>query len=518
MLVMGQPHDLLGEFPAELAERLQRMADVQTAGTSPWPGVDRAVQRAHRRRVAGIATGAAASVLVVGLAVGGLLDPGSNHSQSAVPIATTAPALRTTTTSTKTLVPLKAPERNLTPAEAGYPKAIGGSLAKDRAWQSAMRVQLSQIMGGDEKTVNPNSDVLLLWAGDVNATRYALLLYRNINGPRPFHKVWYTALAVGPAGADADAMTFPGGSGIGIPQDEADFDKARSKTAKFAGTVFVKAVRARSVEVATSRRFSSDGTVTTTWRPLQKQGGSVWVGQLNAAELHLADYRVDGRPTGGGGPAQTLVEGSPSGGAATIAPAGTDREALRLADEHVQALGASNEETPVVAESISLGGGSTLAAAVLRSPDGGYLFAFAERHPVQRTEIERSLMHFPGSRTLRAGALSRNRFTTADSFMAAVKIQGSTKTTPAYPRRHYLVVAPKGAATVRVQGVSAKVVNRLAVLDFRSLPDTYALGDQIEALEANGTVIGRVTAFNGTDDADPDQRALISVSEQPAHP
>jgi hypothetical protein len=293
MSVMGQPHDLLEEFPAELAERLQRMAEVQTAGSSPWPGVDRAVQRALRRRVAGVATFAATSVLVVGFALGGMFDPGSNRSHSVVPIATTPPAVlpTTTTTSTETSV-AKTVRLNGEQVQAAYTGAVGGSLAKDRAWQGALRNRLAHKFSLEEPQ---GPSILLLWAGDVNGSRYAVALVRT----QPPGQTWMSVLGAGPAGASAGQMEVRYKPGMGVPETGADFLNSKVKAAPFAGTVFVKAPRAATIEVATARSFSPDGTVTTTWRPLKKQGGSVWVGDLSAAELHLADYRVDGTVSGG---------------------------------------------------------------------------------------------------------------------------------------------------------------------------------------------------------------------------
>jgi hypothetical protein len=513
MLVMGQAQDLLGEFPAELAERLQRMADVQTAGTSPWPGVDQAVQRAHRRRVAGVATLAAASVLVVGLAAGGLLDPGSNHSQSAVPIATTppAPTTTTTTTSTGTSGVTKAVRLKAKQVQAVYTGAIGGSLAKDRAWQAALRTAVAKALYPD----SPQSvEILLLWAGDLNGSRYAVML-----GNAGSDVFWMPALGVGPVGARPGQMKVDWKPEFGAMEAEADFEKSTTTTAPFAGTVFVKAPSAATIEVATARRFGPDGTITTTWRPLQKQGGSVWVGQLNAAELHLSDYRVNGTRSGGPGTQRVGETRGEQDGFPAVAAPGTDLETAQLADDWAQGLGASPEERAVLSASIPLGGKNTLAAAVLRSPDGGYLFGLAERHFVERTRYERTSKMLPGSRTLLAGAISRQPFADAEKFMAAVQVPGTTKNTPRHPRRHYLVIAPAGADRIRIQGLTAKVTNRLAILDFPSMPDNYSLGNRVEALNRSGSVIGTVTAFNGYRGASATEKASVSVLEAAAvHP
>jgi hypothetical protein len=474
---MGQPQTPVQELPDELAQRLHRLAETQTAGSLPWPGVDLALRRSHRRRVTGLSTLAAAGVLIIGGVLGGLLDPPPLHNEPNLPAVTTPPTVAAT--------------HPLTPKEAGLTGAVGGSLAGDGAWQEALRNRVVTVAQRADSKVSAR-DVLVLWAGDLNGARYAVVVFRQQLTSAQGTKVsWPTGILSGPAGAAASAMTLDswGYSGAEPPGDaDSEFLHA-GKQAEYPGVVFVTAPKAIKAEVATSRQFGPGGKITTTWRSLQKQGGAVWVGQLSAAELYLFDTRITGM-SGGGGSGQSVDTVS---AAAAIALPGTDRAALTRASDAAHSLGASIEERPVLAASIPLGGPNTLAATVLRSPGGGYLFGMAEQYLKDAKE--------PSGAVVTASAISRQPFASAEAFMAAVMVSSSGRMTPKHPNDHYLVIAPAGADRIVMRGVSVPVHNRLAVMDVPELPYPYDAAStnvpasltQIQALDAAGGVIGTVT-------------------------
>jgi hypothetical protein len=247
------------------------------------------------------------------------------------------------------------------------------------------------------------------------------------------------------------------------------------------------------VEVATARRFGPDGKTSTDWRPLTKQGGAIWVTEVNAAERYLFDTRVTGM-TGGGGSGTSVDTVS---AAFAVALPGTDRAVLDRASSLAHSLGASLAEKPVLATSISLGGSNMLAATVLRSPDGGYLFGLSEQyhpHPGSQYGSEQS-----------TSMISDHTFTSPESMMLAVKVPGDKGSTPKHPKDHYLVIAPAGAEQVMLRGITAKVHNRLAVIDAPAPPYSYSADTpdapaQIQALDGADQVIGTVIAT----ESDPD--------------
>jgi len=342
-----------------------------------------------------------------------------------------------------------------------------------------------------QDTIASREQVFVLWAGDLNGARYAVVNFRQTAANKLKRANWADGILEGPAGAAASAMELQGWSTSGstIPTTtSSEFLTARGQGAPAAGLVFVTASRATKAEVATARRFGPDGKASTDWRPLTKQGGAVWVGELTAAELYLSDARATGMASGSGSsPVPDTV--TP---ALAVALPGTDRTALEPASDAARSLGATLAEKPVLATSISLGGSNTLAATVLRSPDGGYLFGLAEQYltdqqPLSGTKLVTSM-------------ISDRTFASPESLMVAVKVPGDKGATPKHPQDHYLVIAPAGAEQVMLRGVSVQVRNRLAVVDalpppYSYYPDAPEAPAQIQALDGSGQVIGTVTAI-----------------------
>jgi hypothetical protein len=180
--------------------------------------------------------------------------------------------------------------------------------------------------------------------------------------------------------------------------------------------------------------------------------------------------------------------------AAAIAAPDTDLPALEEAALAARGLGASVQEQPVWAGSIPLGGRNTLAGTLLRSPDGGYLFGLAERYVTEPTE--------PSGATRTAAAVSAQTFSSPDTFMAAVAVDGEKEVTPKHVHQHLLVIAPAGADRVSSQGVTVKVNHRLAIIDLPA--PSYGEGEdplppelsEVKALDAAGRTLQTVTILS----------------------
>jgi len=504
------------EFPTELGDRLQRLVDLETSGSSPWPGVDVAVRRAHRRRVAGVSTVAAAGVLVGGLAFSGLSTP------NALPDPA-APATPTLAATTNPVAPVK---RNLTLAEAGYTGAVGGSLGNNRAWLNALRTRVTTLHDYLNFEVRSAADVHVIWAGDLNGSRYAVVLFQQtvIDQQR---KTWVSMVLEGPAGAAATDMNNQAAArdlGRTLSTETAvDFALAE-KGRPGRAVMFARAPRAKSVEVATGRRFFSDGRDVTTWRPLKKQGASVWTGVLNAGELYLGEYRVDGKYRGipdnpdDGRDNRDNGHNRPDDGSAALAPDGTDLEALRTADNQALLQGPSIADRAVIATSLPLGGRSSLAASVLRAPDGGYLIGLAEHQELAMTDRDKMFRYRnPPSRSQVVSLRTRQPFRTPDDVMAAVLVPGTLRTTPEHPGPHYLVLVPTGTVRIRIGNYSTSVLpHRLAVIDVAKAPDPTV---PVQALALDGSVISALTAVDGRfgDQANQAQIGVVTQAANSGH-
>ncbi len=160
----------------------------------------------------------------------------------------------------------------------------------------------------------------------------------------------------------------------------------------------------------------------------------------------------------------------------------------------------------MLATSMPLGGPNNLAGIVLRSPDGGYLFGLAERYVSGQGEDSGATLH--------AAAVSARTFNSPDAFMAVVAVDGEQEVTPRHAGRHLLVIAPAGADRVTARGITAKVENRLAIIDLPELPDAYTDGEtplpaelsEVKALDEAGVTLQTVTML--TTDLDGSGRVL----------
>jgi hypothetical protein len=452
------------ELPADLVERWDRLALAQSAGSRPWPGVDLAVRRSRRRRVAGACSLAAASVLVIGAVLGGA-TPSSLHRLYSAPAS-------------KGTGPLKLSDFN---------GPVGGSLGHDTAWISAMRERWLKLgSGGGPKT--PDS-VKVLWAGDLNGLRYAVIMYRPQAVPGSARDLWAAAVVHGQAGAAAGTMTMETwGNAVNnkglLGKPDWAFVPAHSKHATHPGLLFVVAPKAGGVKVATARRFSPTGRISSAWRPLEKQGGSVWVGELSDTEQQLKQFQIAGQQASPGGAAGGLDNTTGiDAKVAAMTPPDADHFAVTEATLATQGLGATPAELPVLVTGRPLTGKERLAAVLLRSPDGGYLYgitlsALSGKEPPKVSGLE-----------VNAGAISRQAFGSPDTFLGAVELKTRSR---GKPTPYYVVIAPATAVTVRSGDQTATVQNRLALL-----PASGSAPAPVQALDQNGTVLATVTPIAG---------------------
>jgi hypothetical protein len=464
------------ELPADLAERLQRLAETQTAGSQPWPRVEQSVRRAQRRRLTGVSAVALASALVAAVAFGGVLNrPARSDPSSAA---------------------RKLQLHGLSQLrELGYAGPTGGGLAGDQSWLKQLRRRVQDLADAEDAgqhqppSLGSANDVLVPWADDLNGSRLALAVYpsaKPADTGRGLEQFFTVALLTGPAGADADRLTVE--QSVTMPSDlgAEEISAARVMTsatlnagARYPAVEVVVAPRTTRVEVATTRTFTADGKIHTGWRALPRGSSLVWVGPLSPAENYLADLRVTG-PDG-------VRSVSPGGSdpipsqAAAIAPPGTNVGAVGCAGSVVKTLGASIAEQPVIARSTRLTRTLVLGATVLRSPNGVYLTGVC----VGRTK--------PGGYELQettAEATIGPGTADAAGFMAAVE----RDPTSAGEGPAYVVLAPDGATTVAIGNDTVPVHDRLAAFPRRAGRSGQVT---VRALDAEGNVISTVTSREG---------------------
>jgi hypothetical protein len=230
------------------------------------------------------------------------------------------------------------------------------------------------------------------------------------------------------------------------------------------------------VEVASGRKFHLDGTSTTTWRPLHREGGALWVSQLTPGEGFLSQVR-----SVGGDITATTNQHFPShsADAVKVAPAGSNLAAVRSAGGALNRLEPSLEEQPVLSTSRRLTNTAQLAATVFRSPDGVALVGFAERDLKFKATSSR--------REQWVAAIGNHPLGHPDTFMIALS-------TPKNSSASYVVLAPVGATSARIGKVTVPVRNRLARFERGSSPTGQVT---VEALNAQGKVIATVVSVKG---------------------
>lgn len=470
------------EMPAGLAERLQVLADTRTAGSRPWPGVDRAIQRANRRRTAGLSAVTAVGVLLAGATYESLMAPTTRSQPVAGPdqpvAGPTQPMLR------EGLAQLRA---------AGYGDPTTGSLAGNREWLAQVRERARSLVArlpsepGSGRAVLASADLLMPWTGELGGSRYALVAYPTgsvTNGSdRPGPS--FTAAVL--TGGEADRMTIldvlswseqnpdrvETAQQFLLPTGDPADDRRRVALVIGPGVTGVK--------VASGRSFTADGELRTSWRPLRAEGVT-WVGELTAAETYMSDVQLEGV----GSWASSGRDSVPQVVARfrAIAAAGTDRPALDCASEGTNGLGGSIADQPVLALTADVKAERTdlIAAAAVRAPDGTWLLNFC------RSTRQNGRLGVAGSG---GGAIIRDGGD-PDTFMAAIQDVNSAD---ADGDVGYLVVVPAGATTATLGDQKVEVRNRLALFP---KDDDGRAGATVRALDRDGRVIGTVQAIAAT--------------------
>jgi hypothetical protein len=477
-----------GRPEGDLAERLQRLADTRTADRRPWPGVDRAVRRSHRRRLARLSAATALSVALAGAAYAGVVER-SSHARSESPAGRVRLA---------GLAQLRA---------AGYADPTGGSLAGDDGYLTQVRRRVQDLTRhmpatGGRADLDGPEQVLISWASEVSGSRYVVAVYpaEDQSPEQATQPTFGEVVLSGPIGAAAaDLQVVSATSWADVdPTKITSFSKVFVPTADPgqgpASLVLVTGPTVTGVRVATARHFSSNGKVATDWRPLRREGRATWVGELSPAELYLADVQIDGADDSHGENGEPVFPGIAQ--MASLAPPGTDQTALACASSAQRQLGASVNERPVLGLTAVTSPKNTLAVTVFRAPDGPYLVTFCVVRARPRPEEPRGAtgrFDFPlGGGGPSTGALVPHGPGNGDTNSLMIAVE----TDPLQEDAFYLVLAPAGAQTVSVGDKIAPVHNRLAVLP-RITADPYAPAATVWARNADGIAIGSVKTVRG---------------------
>jgi RNA polymerase sigma factor (sigma-70 family) len=468
----ARPSDPLQTLPADLVERLHRLAENQTADGKPWPRVDLALRRAQRRRLGGLSAVTVVGVLIAGTIYAGLPAPTTRSE----------PASASDSLRREGLAQLR---------KAGYDGPTGGSLAGDAQWIAQVRERTRDLITelpveGGRAVLSSPDEVLVPWTGELEGVRYALAVYpseRSAGGPLTKPQPTFAAVVLTGDQPDRmrihDVYLWAEQQPDEITSGQLIWLTLGNPVDGIPATVAALGPTLTGVKVVSAQRFSSKGKVITQSRQLSKDGAMTWVGQLTAAEVYIDDIQLEG--VGGSGSNASMVR-PVYDRMRSIAPSGTDTAALDCASQPTPGLGSSIVDDPMIAATAPMSSSDTLGAAVLRSPDGLWLVSFCQSHKPESSDVGRSSRSFAG---VFVGAAD------SDSFMAAVE-------TPDRPNSDslgcYLVVAPVGATTVRIGAETAKVKNRLAYFtydDDRTGPQT------VRALDADGTVIASVRSQLG---------------------
>ncbi len=459
------------QLPSDLVVRLRELASTQTVGSSPWPNLERVIRQDRRRRRLG-AGAAAVALVVVGALLTGLLQSPAPHSQPAIPASKSRAA---------ELSALR---------NAGWDGPVSGSLAHDDTWLNGLRNQVVKTSrtAPPEQTGLRSQDVLVQWAGDVEGSRYALVLYPLAASPDSEASFMIMVLA-GPAGADAKHLSLRTAQPAPEPTKTLtraiiDYEAAVEASAPHQTLLLVSGPQVTSVKVGTARHFASDGSTSTTWRELRPDsgGGSTWMSGLNDLEHSIHEVAVSGvrRPLDIGPTSMPLIDTVKA-----IAPPGTNTDVLSQASTALQSLGASLSEQPRIATTVRLSRQLQLGASVVQSPDGPYIVGFS----VAQMQ--------PDGATVDASIELGHVFTSTaqpDRLMAVVQTDPFVLSMTDFkngPR--YLVLAPVGATQVRIGTKVAQVNHRLAAFG----PDAGPGQVTIQALDVHGKVLATTRSVHG---------------------
>ena len=445
-------------LPEELTTRLHRLADTRTADSRPFPLMDKAIRRARARRhggftLAGVLVAAVvAAVVAVEVLTGGALRQADQQG---------APAHPRPSISHNWNIRAKTPE------QAGY-GATGGSLAADRVWLDGLRQQVrTSGIKGEPGTKMVARDVRVVAAGDIgDRARYAVVLVPSRRAGKAGIS-WTRAFWLGAAGAAPSGMhdTVSSGPGAYVPADpDAYFTNRDAEHDTSHAVAIVVAPGGQNVNITSSLRYLPNGQTPSQGRALTPAGNSVWTGELTADEYLLSQYTVDGQ-TGSGGTNASAPDFS------AVSSPQTDPDLLQQLTP-VWAFGKlTSKLVPQYAIAQTFGKGHVVAA-VLRSPDNGYLVGLAAISREDNTTV--IVQRY-------SGVTSQGFATSGDVMVAAAASDGE---------HNLVILAPQNAVQVRAGGQTATVRSRLAELDTSAAAD----GQQVEALDASGKVIATVRA------------------------
>jgi hypothetical protein len=465
----GHPTPQTDDLPAELAERLQQLADGQMSGSRPWPAVDNAIRRSHHRRLAGMSAAAACAV-IIGVTFGNALGISSDRSQPAPPVG-----VPTATASSETL------------PGSGYAGPPGGSLAGDPAWLAQVRARVEELV--DEGAANSRKtkimnldgdadDVQVAWTTDLDGHRYAFAMYPGAPAGS-MDRVYIHVLLVGPAGAAADQLQISAGSGRmgGRPGTVHAAYETSEPGSDLPDLLLVAGPPSLTgVKLASGRKFKQDGTSATNWRSMQREGGAIWVARLTPGEAYLSELKMEQAPPDNGYASSNQHFPQLGKQAAAVAPAGSYRSTVEFAGAALSLLEPSIAEQAVLSTSRRVSKTSTLAATVFRSPDGVALVGFAEQDlKFKATSARRVQM---------ARVIPPQPINDPATFMVAMSTR--SKSTAGY-----LVLTPAGATQARIGTVTVPVHNRLARFERTSAGSAPVT---VQALNAQGKVIGTVVS------------------------
>jgi hypothetical protein len=468
---MMEPSTQAQELPPELAQRLHRLAAAEMSESRPWPGVDNAVRRLHRRRVAGISAVAASCAVIIGVTFSSTLGLSSDRSQPAPPAGP-----QTTATATAPASP---------PSASGYAGPVGGSLAGDQKWLKDVRAKVIRLSIENARNRptkeflvrdEAEDEVQVLWTSDVNEFRYAFVVY-PVYVSKSKKPGYASALLSGPAGAQPDQLRYEAESEPRKLIDSQNTSKAvflsTRRSSTFSDLVLICAPpTVTKVEVASTREFiAATGDTSTQYRSLSREGGAVWVGKLTHAEAYLSELQLTGRDGYSSNNARTA---NPTERRASwIAPEGSDLIAANLAGSALKMLGPSLEEQAVFTATRRFSSTGTFGATVFRSPEGVALLGFVVydlKYPARSSK-----------RDVFSAWIEKQPLGDPDTFMTAHMYDQDKGT-------GYIVIAPVGATSARIGKVTVPVDNRLAYFG----PGTYRGSVSVQALNAQGKVIATV--------------------------
>jgi hypothetical protein len=462
-------------LPEDLALQFRQLAETETAGTTPFPGVNTAIRRRRATRYGGVALAGAvaAAVIVVEVVAGGAFD----RTDQGTP-ATPSPSITATADAQETKAPT-------TPEEAGYPTSTVGSLAGDQTWLADLRQVVAHENAAGRKRVLVG-DARIVAAGDIDdRVRYAITLYAWRPAGKPKQAVhWTREFWIGKPGVAASAMhsqTGDDANGGKVPDDAMFTFTTEGPSSSLKDAVaIVSAPRGRTATLTSGRTFPANGgTPTSTTRELTAVAPGVWAGPITEDEYFLSEAFVDGQ----GSSSSTFAPGFDL---QAVAPSGTKPDDLGwLTGSIDQSLRPTHAVVPVYAGAVTTdkntknGKPGQAIIGLFRTPSGSYLYGMVFHQPDIIGDYEAV---WQGSGLVPATILGGEPMITLPLSAGS---SGSTS--------RYLVLAPEGTSRVRMGQATATVRDRLAVVEVPNDAYPGQVYPTAEALDSTGKVTATVS-------------------------